>query len=333
MNPIVIYLIIIAFITASYASAQSSAKTESLHCEGQAFPKISHVDEMKISGDTLFMVYETEGGFCQRILRRATVDVSGHRLALGPEVGKQDDGYYASYMPYPFVGADGRMTVVGQDDGEVYNIINDSVLMRPKLSLFDGDVPFPISRYAQDVYAASANQYIFVGREPKGGAQYAMRADMDSARIDTIRRLSASPTLPAWMPNAGELAYNPISKRLAFAYRLHPVVEIFGVDGAILKRVEVGDATFDPSTLDKADFEADNPQHFVDISATDGYIYALYWGRKFGETGSSTIYKIDWCGNIVKRYTIDETLSKIAVYDENILIAWDGKQMKIVSFH
>ena len=160
-----------------------------------------------------------------------------------------------------------------------------------------------------------------------------MTTDMTSSEIDTIRQVNISPDLQAWMPNAGEMAYSDKYDRLAFAYRLHPIIEIFGLDGKIIKSVRVGDDTFDVKTLCEADFEDLNTLHTVDITYTPDFIYAIYWGYKFkdSKTKTPTILKLDWKGNIIDRYfNIPYPLYRIAALDDNRLIGWNGKEFILI---
>ena len=328
-----LYLMVLSVLTAVCAHAQSAIDTVRLDCMGQPLPKIRHIVEMKALADTLFFVYESEEGFGQRILRRATVDKQNCRLVIGPEIGKRDDGYYVSYMPYPFVGADGKIHVVSQDDGGIYNLAHDSVLVRTKTHLFSAKVPMPMSQYAQDVFSISPNKYVLIGREPKGGSQYALSADMALAKMDTIRRISISPALTAWMPNAGKMVYSGKYNRMAFAYRLHPIVEIFDAHGTLVKSVRIGKDTFNPATLNEADFEELNTLHTVDVAYTSDYIYALHWSCKYDEiqTASPTLYKIDWDGKIVNQYVCESTfLYGIVALDDSHLIGWTGTEFIVL---
>jgi len=285
---------------------------------------------MKISGDTLLFAYESNDGYGQRFLRRAFIDFGSNQLKTSPDVGKRDDGYYVSFMPYPVIADNGTIRVISQDYGEIYSIENDTSLVRTKHYLMDGNstVPFPLSRYVKDIFMSDSDQYVFMGREPNGGRQFAMAADLTSSKIDTIRQINISPELQTWMPNTGEMAYSHKHRRLAFAYRLHPAIEIFRLDGSVFTSVEVAKPTFDPATLDEADFEDMNPLHFVDITTTDDYIYALYWGHIYrqhqAQVAKSTIYKIDWDGNIIALYQVNSALKSIAAYNDNILIGWTG---------
>lgn len=298
---------------------------------GDRLPPIRHITDMKAVADTLWFVYETEDGFGQRFLRKAVIDQDNKTLDVGPVLGKKSDGYYMAYMPYPVYGLDGNMQVVNQEDGEIFNCVNDSILIRSKNYILSGNsaVPFPLSQYVQDISAVDSDNYVFVGREPNGGEQFAMKANVSTTKIDSIRKVQLSPELTTWLPNAGELAYSKKHDRLAFAYRLHPIIELFGMDGKLIRQVRIGQDTFNPETLEEADFEELNPLHNVDISVTPEYIYALHWNCKYGdaENTAPTIFKIDWDGNIVDRlFDVPMPLYKIAVSDDKSIIGWNGKE-------
>ena len=167
-----------------------------------------------------------------------------------------------------------------------------------------------------------------------GGAQYAMSVDMYTARMDTLRQISVSSTQTTWMSNAGELVYSNKYNRMAFAYRLHPIVDIFNADGTLVNKARIGKDTFNPNTLNEADFEELNTLHTVDATYTQDYIYALHWACKYTEipTVSPTIYKIDWNGNIINRYVSDSTfLYGIAAIDDSNFIGWTGKKFVILT--
>jgi hypothetical protein len=196
---------------------------------GDSLPPIRHITDMKAVADTLWFVYETEDSFGQRFLRKAVIDKDNNTLDVGPVLGKKSDGYYMAYMPYPTYGLDGNMQVVNQEDGEIFNCVNDSVLIRSKNYILSGNsaVPFSLSQYVQDISSVDSDNYVFVGREPNGGEQFAMKANVAMAEIDSIRKIQLSSELTTWLPNAGELAYSKKYDRLAFAYRLHPIIDIF----------------------------------------------------------------------------------------------------------
>ena len=302
---------------------------------GDRLPPIRHITDMKAVADTLWFVYETEDGFGQRFLRKAVIDQDKNTLDVGPVLGKKSDGYYMAYMPYPVHGLDGNMQVVNQEDGEIFVYENESLLTRSKKFILSNSstLPFPLSQYVQDVSMVAPDKFVFIGREPNGGTQYALKANITTAQVDTIRRIQLSPELTSWMPNAGELAYSRLHDRLAFAYRLHPIIEIFGMDGKPVKQVRICEDTFNPATLNEAEFEDLNPLHFIDITTTDNYIYALMWGCRYAEikTNAPAIYVIDWSGNIVKTVSIDLTLHRIASISEEQIIGWDGNQFVLIN--
>lgn len=329
---------IIAFplIMSGCANAQSSMYSSKLEILGSELPTICHMIDMKIIGDTLLFAYESEGGYGQRLLRRAVIDSRNNALVVSPDMGKREDGYFASYMPYPFIADGSTIRVVSQDDCEIYNIENDTAFIRSKQYLMTGNstVPFPISQYVQDVFMTAPDKYVFIGREPMGGRQYAMKADLTTEKIDTICQINISPELQSWMPNVGELAYSDKYKCLAFAYKLHPIIEIFNFEGNIIQSVKIGEDTFDPKTLDEADFEALNPLHTVDLTYTPDCIYALHWNCTYADAANfaPTIYKIGWNGKIIDRYfNIPYPLYKIAAINDTALIGWNGNAfIKIV---
>lgn len=125
-------------------------------------------------------------------------------------MGKREDGYFVSYMPYPFIAYDGSVCVISQDDCELHTLENDTTLVRTKHYLMSGNskAPFPLSQFVKDVFMTGPDKYVFIGREPNGGRQYAMTADLTTSEIDTIKQINISPELQSWMPNTGELVYS-----------------------------------------------------------------------------------------------------------------------------
>ena len=334
----ILHLLALSLFMSGCANAQSSTSTINFDILGGELPAIRHMVDMKTVGDTLLFTYESEDGYGQRLLRRAVIDSKNNALVVSPDMGKRDDGYFASYMPYPFIANDSTIRVVSQDDCEIYNIENDTAFIRSKQYLMTGNstVPFPISQYVQDVFMTAQDKYVFIGRKPKGDRQYAMKADLTTAEIDTIRQINISPELQSWMPNAGELAFSDKNKRLAFAYKLHPIIEIFDLNGNTIKSVRIGEDTFDPKTLDEADFETLNPLHTVDLTYTPDYIYALHWNCMYSDAANltPTIYKIGWDGKIIDRYfNIPYPLYKVAAINDTTLIGWNGKDFIKISFN
>lgn len=328
-------IIALTLFMSGCANAQSTITTTKLKISGEPLPAIRHVTDMKVSGDTLLFVFECENGYGQRFLRRAIIDNANNTINISPDMGKREGGYYASYMPYPFISDNGAIHVVGQDDCELFTVENDTAFVRTRQYLMDSNstVPFPLSQYVQDVYMTNLDKYVFIGREPNGGRQYAMTADLATSKIDTIKQINISPELQTWMPNTGEMVYSGKHNRLAFAYKLHPIIEIFDTDDKIIKSIKIGEDTFDPKTLEEADFEAMNSLHTVDLTYTSDYIYALHWGYGYSDADkyAPTIYKIDWNGNVIdKFFNTPYPLYRISAIDNNRLIGWNGKEFVLI---
>ncbi|WP_303643618.1 hypothetical protein, partial [Bacteroides caecimuris] len=62
MKNLIIFIFALT-LTSCTANAQQSADAQKLTLTGCTLPAISHVNDMKITGDTLWFVYETEGGY------------------------------------------------------------------------------------------------------------------------------------------------------------------------------------------------------------------------------------------------------------------------------
>ena len=332
----ILSVIALSLFMSGCANAQSTTTSVKLEISGEPLPAIRHVTDMKVYGDTLLFVFEREDGYGQRLLRRAIIDSANNTISISPDMGKREDGYYASYMPYPFISDNGAIHIVGQDDCELFTVENDTAFVSTRQYLMDGNsiVPFPLSQYVQDVYMTDPDRYVFIGREPNGGRQYTMTADLTTSKIDTIRQINISSELQTWMPNAGEMVYSGKHNRLAFAYKLHPVIEIFSTDGKLIESVKIGEDTFDPKTLEEADFEDINILHTVDLTCTSNYIYALHWSCRYSDASelAPTIYKIDWNGKVIDRYfNVPYPIYRIAALDDTRLIGWNGKSFVLLS--
>ena len=110
------------------ANAQSTT-TAKLEISGEPLPAIRHVTDMKVSGDTLLFVFECEDGYGQRLLRRAVIDSTNNTIKISPDMGKRGDGYYASYMPYPFISDNSAIRVIDQEDCEIFAVENDTTFV------------------------------------------------------------------------------------------------------------------------------------------------------------------------------------------------------------
>lgn len=331
------FLILFLFL-ANCAGAELSVKITKFETTGEPLADIRLMTDMKVSGDTLMFVYETRDGHGQLFLHRAVIDRGQQKLYISPSLGKRSDGYYTSYMPYPFTGHDGTFRIVGQDDCEIYDILNDTALVGTRHHILDSNFSMPVqlSQHISDIFATASDNYVFMAREPRGGRQYVLATDIATSRIDTIRHISVSPDLQAWMPNMGKMAYSDKHESIVFAYRLHPYIEIFGTDGKTIKIVRIGEDTFDTRTLDEADFDSLNILHTIYLTLSQNYIYALYLGQKYSELkpgDSVDIIKLDFDGNIIGRYRGGSKLSSIAATDDDTLVGWDGTNFLYIELY
>lgn len=332
-------LSLLVLLLASCSANAYVVETQPYTLIGDSLPPIRHITEMKVAGDTLWFVYETEDGFGQRFLRRAVIDIENNTLDVGPDIGRKADRYFMAYMPYPVNGVDGKIQVVNQEDGEIFNFENDCVLTRTNTYILSGNstLPFPISQYVQDVSSISDDNYIFIGRKPNGGEQYAMRVNITTSEIDTIRKIQPSPEVCSWIPNSGQLLYSTKHDRFAFVYLLLPIIEIFKMDGSRVARIKIGEDTFNKGTIDKADINTLNPIHHIDACQSADSMFTLYWGKFYDDainSESSVIRVFDFKGNIINEFEVSETLYNIAVTsDGKNIIAFNGEGFVGMTVH
>ena len=141
----ILSLIALSLFMSGCANAQSTTTTAKLKISGESLPAIRHVTDMKVSGDTLLFVFECEDVYGQRLLRRAVINNSNNTLNISLDMGKREDGYYTSYMPYPFIYDNGAIHVVGQDDCEIFAVENDIAFVRTRQYLMDSNSTVPVS--------------------------------------------------------------------------------------------------------------------------------------------------------------------------------------------
>lgn len=79
----------LSLLISGCANAQSKSMCSSLDVVGTQLPAIRHMNDMKMSADTLLFVYECEGGYGQQYLRRAVVDTEKNKLSVSNDMGKE----------------------------------------------------------------------------------------------------------------------------------------------------------------------------------------------------------------------------------------------------
>lgn len=71
-------------------------------------------------------------------------------------------------------------------------------------------------------------------------------------------------------------------------------------------------------------FGTNNPTGFLDLDANDDNIFALYSGKTYEEHGlnissSNIILKIDWNGDIIEKFTLDQEVDRIVIKNKDYI--------------
>lgn len=116
------------------------------------------------------------------------------------------------------------------------------------------------------------------------------------------------------------LLHNEKNKKIAQAMYYFNQVHIYDENANLEKTFTVGDLiTPDLSEESRSFIPPSLLNSFVDLKATDTYIYALYTGLKQSELREteenfySTIYKLDWNGNLIETYKLELLLNLITL--------------------
>lgn len=78
-----------ALLLAACATTGQTPLLSEFDLTGDPLPPVRHVTEMKVSGDTLFFVHDSEESHGQLFLRRAVIDLADNHLDISPEIGKK----------------------------------------------------------------------------------------------------------------------------------------------------------------------------------------------------------------------------------------------------
>ena len=125
-----------------------------------------------------------------------------------------------------------------------------------------------------------------------------------------------------------------------YAFQMFPAIQIYDFINSLDKTVIVAIESFDYTSISEADVWEANPIQFKDISTTDNYIYALYWGLKASDmdkkhsdgTAETKVVKCDWQGNILETYVINKRLQAFCVSDDDKrIIAYDGNDFLLIN--
>ncbi|MCH7412815.1 TolB-like 6-bladed beta-propeller domain-containing protein [Belliella sp. R4-6] len=117
------------------------------------------------------------------------------------------------------------------------------------------------------------------------------------------------------------ILHNEKNKKIAQAMYYFNQVHIYDENANLEKTFTLGDLiTPDLSEESRSFIPPSILNNFVDLKATDAHIYALYIGLKQSELREnpvenfySTVYKLDWNGNLIETYKLELLLNLIAL--------------------
>lgn len=128
-----------------------------------------------------------------------------------------------------------------------------------------------------------------------------------------------------FLSNQGDLVMRPGRNMFAYSVILSSnldIVEIIGNKIELIKSLRLGDPICKPASngiYQFADLTENTLVGYINLSATDKYIYALYSDKKIYESArkSHIVLVFDWEGNAVKRYDLDADAYYIAVNEKD----------------
>lgn len=143
-----------------------------------------------------------------------------------------------------------------------------------------------------------------------------------------------------YFPEVADLSADPLVKnmelfansatsrgdRIALAYTNFNIVAILDADGREIKTVKLPEWDYNAGLISidnnrNITRDADARLFFTKVKSTKDYIFALGWNEtndsmKAG-TAKSSVYQIDWDGNIVGKFDFDRMISNFAVAPDN----------------
>lgn len=134
-----------------------------------------------------------------------------------------------------------------------------------------------------------------------------------------------------YLANQGDLVLRPGKNMFAYSVNFSSnldIIEIVNGKIELKKSLRLGDPIYKSMSngiYQSVDLTEDSQVGYINLSATDRYIYALYSDKKIYENGrkSNTILVFDWEGNAVKKYSLDVDAYYIAIdeVDQTIFAA------------
>jgi hypothetical protein len=212
-------------------------------------------------------------------------------------------------------------------------------------------VSFRPERRADFVVKTYCNQYIGIGSYPENmymlfdSSGYKIKSFFEFPFRDAEEKSIENPFRA--MAYQGKIAVNPSGTKFAYAAYNTDIIHFYNIahsDIQVIKKIERRFCEYVPDDVDgrgvSARVKPDNEYGYIDLYATEQYVYLLYSGktpRKYREKAhESTQLKIyDWQGNLLKEVTLDvpckfvcvspddETLWAIAEIPEPTIVRFD----------
>lgn len=308
-----------------------------------SIPAIKALSEIKIVMNQVYLTYETEGEYGQCHVIRYNYNNKIETLHFEKELFKMENGYYQMFTPSLFQDNQDSLYVFDKTLPSICYVTPEGQAMPTGKHLIttSSKVPYAIVQEAKQAFYKSPDAYYFIGREPKDGKQalFLSHNNEDSIRIEEVHRFVLDNIHSSWMINFGRAACHPKMQIIAYAYHLFPAFQFIHLKSkrCITSRLEKVNST--ALKTDVADIWEQNTIYYQDITSSDKFIYALYWGKtsetmdyeKSNGTATSQIIKYNWNGEIVAKYTFNGCLYRIGVSNEDDhLIGYDGTNFCVI---
>ncbi len=331
MRTVALKLLIFILLLCSCSVAKKSIELSSKEFSADSTLDIKHIDNMKIVGDLLYI--QLDNVLCSYFIDYESKELKFNNFLF--ENGTHDSLYYM----IPFWDNEGNLLMVDRYNMVLFKASADS-LQRTSESIISLEAKRAHKIIeARQVFYKAPDEYYFIGNSASGTqAIYHSDNRTDSLIVSEIKSIIYDETYPSWSVNYGTFAYNYQNEMGVWAYKMFPAIMIYDFVDKTYKIIEFGEQTFDPSTISKADLWDNNPIHFRSVSATNDYIYALYWGEFYSEmdkkesagTAESKIIKFDWKGKVKKIYTVNKKIRNFTIDDNERIIAHDGKEFLLI---
>lgn len=302
-----------------------------------SIPDIKHLTDIRFHNNDVLLTYESRGSYGQQFVRQYVYDNKKAELKYKRSLFRNDNGQYDFYIPILFSDNKNDLFVVDREMPTVYKVSDEgqAITTGDVVISRESKTPYPIVMDARQVFQKSLREYLFVGREPNGGAQslFLSKNEDDSVCITEISKIIYNPDQPSWITNFGKLAYNDNDQIGVFAFQMYPVIQYINLQTGEKSSFRLSNTIQSELITDGADIWEQNPVYFRDITSNSKYIYALYWGKTFQDAGDeqaegkgfSQIYKFDWDWKLKQVYNINKCLNNICIDNTgNSIIGFDG---------